>query len=69
MTTIDLTADGAMIAAPDTVSSANFWNVGHRATLIAAFLYFDVAFMVWVLLGPLAPIISRELISARRRRA
>ena len=37
------------------------WRVGHRATLIAAFLYFDVAFMVWVLLGPLAPIISKQL--------
>ncbi len=38
-----------------------FWQSGHRPTLIAAFLYFDVAFMVWVLLGPLAPIISKEL--------
>ena len=38
-----------------------FWQSGHRPTLIAAFLYFDVAFMVWVLLGPLAPIISQEL--------
>ncbi|MGI4879130.1 MAG: nitrate/nitrite transporter [Janthinobacterium lividum] len=38
-----------------------FWQAGHRPTLIAAFLYFDVAFMVWVLLGPLAPIISKDL--------
>jgi len=29
--------------------------------LIAAFLYFDLAFMVWVLLGPLAPEISKTL--------
>ncbi|NJR80508.1 nitrate/nitrite transporter [Sphingomonas corticis] len=29
--------------------------------MIAAFLYFDLAFMVWVLLGPLAPDIAREL--------
>jgi NNP family nitrate/nitrite transporter-like MFS transporter len=29
--------------------------------LIAAFLYFDLAFMVWVLLGPLAPEIARTL--------
>jgi NNP family nitrate/nitrite transporter-like MFS transporter len=29
--------------------------------LIAAFLYFDVSFMVWVILGPLAPIIAAEL--------
>jgi NNP family nitrate/nitrite transporter-like MFS transporter len=38
-----------------------FWQSGHRPTLIAAFLYFDLAFMVWVLLGPLAPIISKEM--------
>lgn len=30
-------------------------------TLIAAFLYFDMAFMVWVMLGPLAPAISASL--------
>ncbi len=40
---------------------ASFWKSGHRPTLLAAFLYFDVAFMVWVMLGPLAPIISAEL--------
>ena len=40
---------------------ASFWNSGHRPTLLASFLYFDVAFMVWVMLGPLAPIISKEL--------
>jgi MFS transporter, NNP family, nitrate/nitrite transporter len=39
----------------------SFWQSGHRPTLIAAFLYFDLAFMVWVLLGPLAPIISKEM--------
>ena len=39
----------------------SFWKAGHRPTLLAAFLYFDVAFMVWVLLGPLAPIIAKEL--------
>ena len=39
----------------------SFWSVGHKPTLFAAFLYFDVAFMVWVMLGPLAPIISKEL--------
>lgn len=40
---------------------SSFWKAGHRPTLIAAFLYFDVAFMVWVLLGPLAPLISKDL--------
>jgi NNP family nitrate/nitrite transporter-like MFS transporter len=40
---------------------SSFWSLGHRPTLIAAFLYFDLAFMVWVLLGPLAPEISKTL--------
>lgn len=40
---------------------ADFWSSGHKPTLIAAFLYFDLAFMVWVLLGPLAPEIARTL--------
>ena len=39
----------------------SFWQSGHRPTLIASFLYFDLAFMVWVMLGPLAPDISAEL--------
>jgi MFS transporter, NNP family, nitrate/nitrite transporter len=38
-----------------------FWKSGHRPTLIMAFLYFDVAFMVWNLLGPLAPIFSKAM--------
>ena len=38
-----------------------FWSSGHTPTLIAAFLYFDLAFMVWVMLGPLAPAISAAL--------
>jgi NNP family nitrate/nitrite transporter-like MFS transporter len=38
-----------------------FWASGHTPTLIAAFLYFDLAFMVWVLLGPLAPDIAAAL--------
>jgi MFS transporter, NNP family, nitrate/nitrite transporter len=32
-----------------------FLQTGHTPTLIAALLYFDVSFMVWVLLGPMAP--------------
>lgn len=50
-------ADNAPAAAPAT----SFWKAGHAPTLIAAFLYFDLAFMVWVLLGPLAPEISKTL--------
>lgn len=42
-------------------ATSSFWKSGHTPTLIAAFLYFDLAFMVWVLLGPLAPEIARTL--------
>jgi NNP family nitrate/nitrite transporter-like MFS transporter len=38
-----------------------FMKRGHLPTLVAAFLYFDVSFMVWVLLGPLAPFLSQTL--------
>ncbi|QUT07625.1 NarK/NasA family nitrate transporter [Sphingobium phenoxybenzoativorans] len=44
------------------MSGKSFWESGHRPTLIMAFLYFDIAFMVWNMLGPLAPIIAKELI-------
>ena len=33
---------------------SSFWQAGHKPTLFSAFLYFDLRFMVWVLLGPLA---------------
>ncbi len=38
-----------------------FWQVGHTPTLLAAFLYFDLSFMVWVILGPLGIQISKDL--------
>ncbi len=38
-----------------------FLKVGHLPTLFAAFLYFDVSFMTWVLLGPLGVAIARDL--------
>jgi MFS transporter, NNP family, nitrate/nitrite transporter len=37
-----------------------FLKSGHLPTLIAALLYFDISFMVWVLLGPLAPFLRDE---------
>lgn len=40
---------------------SEFRRAGHSPTLLAAFLYFDVSFMAWVLLGPLAPFISETL--------
>jgi NNP family nitrate/nitrite transporter-like MFS transporter len=43
------------------MSRQGFLKAGHLPTLIAALLYFDVSFMVWVLLGPLAPFLRDEL--------
>ena len=40
---------------------SNFWNAGHKPTLLSAFLYFDLSCMVWVLLGPLAVQIAADL--------
>ncbi|RMO23490.1 nitrate/nitrite transporter [Pseudomonas savastanoi] len=39
----------------------SFWKAGHKPTLFAAFLYFDLSFMVWYLLGPLAVQIATDL--------
>lgn len=39
----------------------SFWKAGHAPTLFSAFLYFDLSFMVWVLLGPLAVQIAADL--------
>jgi NNP family nitrate/nitrite transporter-like MFS transporter len=40
---------------------SSFWKAGHPATLFAAFLYFDLSFMVWVILGPLGVQIAKDL--------
>jgi NNP family nitrate/nitrite transporter-like MFS transporter len=39
----------------------SFLQAGHTPTLLAAFLYFDLAFMVWVMLGPLGVGIAKDL--------
>ncbi|MGV6397112.1 nitrate/nitrite transporter [Pseudomonas caspiana] len=39
----------------------SFWKAGHTPTLFAAFLYFDLSFMVWYLLGPMAVQIATDL--------
>ena len=41
--------------------SKGFLKAGHLPTLFAAFLYFDLSFMVWVLLGPLGVAIAKDL--------
>ncbi len=38
-----------------------FLRAGHTPTLLAAFFYFDMSFMVWVILGPLGVQISQSL--------
>jgi MFS transporter, NNP family, nitrate/nitrite transporter len=38
-----------------------FLKAGHAPTLLAAFLYFDASFMVWVILGPLGVQIAKDL--------
>jgi NNP family nitrate/nitrite transporter-like MFS transporter len=39
----------------------SFWRAGHKPTLLTAFLYFDLSFMVWYLLGPLQIQIAKTL--------
>lgn len=38
-----------------------FWQSGHTPTLLSAFFYFDLAFMVWVILGPMGVQIAQDL--------
>jgi NNP family nitrate/nitrite transporter-like MFS transporter len=45
----------------DSAQGRRFLKAGHTPTLIAALLYFDVSFMAWVLLGPMAPFLRDEL--------
>jgi NNP family nitrate/nitrite transporter-like MFS transporter len=40
---------------------SSFLKSGHTPTLFAAFLYFDLSFMVWVVLGPLGVQIAQDL--------
>lgn len=44
-----------------TLMSRGFLKAGHLPTLLVAFLYFDLSFMVWVLLGPLGVQIAKTL--------
>jgi NNP family nitrate/nitrite transporter-like MFS transporter len=41
--------------------SKDFLKSGHTPTLVSAFLYFDMSFMVWVLLGALSVQIAKDL--------
>lgn len=41
--------------------TTSFWKAGHAPTLFAAFLYFDLSFMVWYILGPMGVQIAEAL--------
>ena len=43
------------------MSLKTFMKAGDPRTLFAAFLYFDLSFMVWVILGPLAVLMAKDL--------
>ena len=47
----------------------SFWQSGHAPTLFCAFLYFDLSFMVWYLLGPLQVQIAQDLQLDTQQRA
>lgn len=43
------------------MTRTGFLKSGHFPTLVASLLYFDISFMTWVLLGPLAPFLHDAL--------
>ena len=43
------------------MESKSFWKTGHLPTLVSSFLYFDVSFMIWVLLGALGPYVAQDM--------
>ena len=47
----------------------SFWKAGHTPTLVSAFLYFDLSFMVWYLLGPMQVQIAQALQLDTQQRA
>jgi NNP family nitrate/nitrite transporter-like MFS transporter len=42
-------------------TNSSFWKSGHLPTLFSSFLYFDVSFMIWVLLGALGNYVASDL--------
>jgi MFS transporter, NNP family, nitrate/nitrite transporter len=43
------------------MQQTSFWKSGHTPTLLSSFLYFDLSFMVWVILGPLSVQIAGDI--------
>jgi NNP family nitrate/nitrite transporter-like MFS transporter len=42
------------------MAGKGFMQAGHKPSLFSAFLYFDVSFMIWVLLGPLVVVMMGD---------
>lgn len=42
------------------MGNKGFWESGHKPSLFSSFLYFDVSFMIWVLMGPLVVVIMSD---------
>jgi NNP family nitrate/nitrite transporter-like MFS transporter len=42
------------------MEAKGFMKAGHKPSLFSAFVYFDMSFMIWVLLGPLAVVIASD---------
>ncbi|MBF0436255.1 MAG: hypothetical protein HQL77_12895 [Magnetococcales bacterium] len=43
----------------------SFWVAGRRGLLLAAFLFTEAGFMIWILLGTLSVHIARDLTQVR----
>jgi NNP family nitrate/nitrite transporter-like MFS transporter len=57
-----LPGDAAVLSrVTSAMSFGKFMKAGHAPTLFSSFLYFDLSFMVWVLLGPLGVAIASDL--------
>ena len=43
------------------MNKKSFIESGHLPTLVSAFLYFDISFMVWIIFGPMTPFIAEQI--------
>ncbi|WP_322902860.1 nitrate/nitrite transporter [Paenibacillus campi] len=42
------------------MEAKSFWKSGHKPTLFGSFLYFDISFMIWGMIGPLSVVIAHD---------
>ncbi|GGI96697.1 nitrate/nitrite transporter [Paenibacillus hunanensis] len=42
------------------MEAKSFWKSGHKPTLFGSFLYFDISFMIWGMIGPLSVVIAQD---------